>query len=221
MENQLTIESENKYDSKKTYTVYVNPINRHIIGLVGFINGVEYLNDGNNFLYININDLTFEEYTEISRSINSTEAMTFLGEDNRKIISRRIYIDLLDNTLFDTKKNMIYGLENIINLKVRCVDENLNDADNVKEIEVKNIKKGANPISFNDGDPDNHKIFVPNGSEVKCELMGEAVHTIKIKAKIPGVDYIWLTAYPQIWKLSADERENLKNWLKDNVVQPA
>ena len=221
MDNQIVIESESKYDGSKIYTVYVNPHNRHIIGLVGFITGVEYLNDGNDFLYFNMDDLTELEYKEISRSINTTEAMTFLGEDNRTIISRRISIDLLDDTIFDVTKNMLCGIDNIINLRVSCIDSNSNIVEEIKEIEVKNIKKGANPISFNDGDPDKNKIFVPNGSEVKCELLGEMVHTIKIKIKIPGVDYAWLTAYPQIFKLSKEERQDIKEWLSENAKQPA
>jgi hypothetical protein len=220
MDNQILIENEIKYDSTKTYTVYVNPHNRHIIGFVGFVVPVEELNDGNNFLFFQISDLTEKEYAQISRSINSTESMAFLGDDNRKIIFRKIYIDLLEETTFDAKKNMLCSPNNIVTLKVNCVDENLNIVEEIKEIEVKNIKKGGNPISFNDGDPDKHKIFVPNGSEVKCELLGEVVHTIKVKVKIPGIDYAWLTAYPQIIKLSKEEREHLKTWLKENAGQP-
>lgn len=221
MNSELLIESENKYDSNKIYTVYVNPHNRHIIGLVGFVTGVEYLNDGNNFLYFEMDNLTESEYKEIGKSINTTEAMTFLGEDNRTIITRRITIDLLEDTIFDVKKNMLCGIDNIVNLKINCVDSNLKLVEEIKEIEVKNIKKGANPISFNGEDPDKNKIFIPNGSEVKCELLGEVVHTIKIKIKIPNVDYAWLTAYPQVVKLSKEERQDLKEWLLKNAGQPA
>jgi len=221
MNNQMTIESSNEYSAEKVYTLYVNPVNRHITGMIGFAIGVEMLNDGNNFLSYNIDDLTETEYYEISRSIGSTEAMTFLDEDNRTIHLRRILIDLLEDTLIDTKNGMIFGLDNIINFRVRCVDENLNPAPDVQEIQVKNIKKSNNPIALNGKDPDFNKVMVSNPSEVKCELLGEGVHTVKIKAKVPGVDYLWLTAYPQMIKLSGQERENVKNWLKSNVVQPA
>jgi hypothetical protein len=215
------IESTNKYDKDKVYSLYVNPNNRHILGLVGFAIGVEQLNDGNNFLQFNIENLTEAEYYEISRSINSTEAMTFLKEDNRTIISRRILVDLMDDTMLNTKTGMIFGLNNIINLKVRVVDENLNTANDVKEIEIKNIKKNQNPMSLNDKDPGMHKIFVENPSVIKCELLGESVHTIKVKANIPGVNYLWLTAYPQLMKHTGEELENIKKWLLENAGQPA
>lgn len=218
---ETVVESENKFDENKVYSLYVNPNNRHILGLVGFIVGVEQLNDGNNFLHFNIEDLTEAEYYEISRSINSTESMTFLKEDNRTISSRRILVDLMDDTMFNTKTGMIFGLDNIINLRVRVVDENLNDAKDIKEIEIKNIKKNQNPMSLNDKDLNVHKIMVDNPSVIKCELLGEAVHTIKVKATIPGVDYLWLTAYPQLMKHTEEELENIKKWLVENAGQPA
>lgn len=219
--NLETIEGKNEYDPKKVYTLYVNPENRHITGMVGFTVGVQQLNDGNNFLSYNIDNLTKEEYIEISRSINSNEAMTFLNDDDDRTINvRRILIDLLDDTLIDTTNGMILGLNNITKFRVRVVDENLNEVRDVPEIEVKNIKKGNNPISLNGEPAEKHKIFVSNPSVLTCDLLGEGVHTIKIKAKVPGVEYLWLTAYPQMLRLSGEEREKLKNWLLENAGQP-
>jgi hypothetical protein len=218
----LTIEGKSEYDSKKVYTLYVNPKNRHITGMVGFTVGVQELNDGNNFLSYNIKDLTKEEYIEISRSINSTEAMAFLSEDDdRTIISRRILIDLLDDTMIDGKNGMIFGLNNIVKFKARIVDKDLKEVKDVVTIEVKNIKKGNNPMSLNNNEPERHKIFVDNPSVVTCELLGEGVHTIKIKAQVPEVDYLWLAAYPQMIKLNEEELENIKKWLLENAGQPA
>ena len=219
--NLEMIEGRSEYDSKKVYTLYVNPENRHITGMVGFTVGVQQLNDGNNFLCFNIDNLTKEEYTEISRSINSNESMSFLSEDDDRTISvRRILIDLLDDTLFDATNGMIMGLNNITKFKIRVVNENLKEVDDVPEIEVKNIKKGNNPISLNGGESEKYKIFIKNPSEITCELLGEGVHTIKIKAKVPGVDYTWLTAYPQMLRLNFEEKEKLKNWLLENAGQP-
>jgi hypothetical protein len=218
----LTIEGKSEYDAKKVYTLYVNPKNRHITGMVGFTIGVEELNDGNNFLYFNIKDLTKEEYIEVSRSINSNEAMTFLSEDDdRTIISRRILIDLLDDTMVDAKNGMIFALDNVVKFRARVVDRELKEVKDVPSIEVKNIKKGNNPMSLNGYEPERHKVFVDNPSVVKCELLGEGVHTLKIKAQIPEVDYLWLAAYPQMIKLKEEEIENLKNWLLENTGQPA
>jgi hypothetical protein len=218
---QNVVEASNKYDENKVYSLYVNPNNRHIIGMVGFVVGVEQLNDGNNFLHFNINNLTESEYYEISRSINSTEAMTFLKEDNRTITSRRILVDLMDDTMLNTKSGMIFGINNVINLRVKVVDENSDNAIDVEEIEIKNIKKNQNPMSLNDKDLNVHKIMVKNSSIVKCELLGDSVHTIKVKAVIPGVDYLWLTAYPQLMKHTEEELENIKKWLLENAGQPA
>jgi hypothetical protein len=204
------------YDKNKTYTVYVNPINRHIVGFVGFAVGVESLNDGNNFSHYNITDLTEEEYADLSRSINSTECMTFLDVDDRTIIVRRMYIDLLDNTFFDTNINMIYAVDNIATIRVGCVDNTLSTADDVTEIQIKNLKKNFNPVSINGNGPDVVKMMVPNPTIITLELQGDGVHTIKTKAVMPNVQYLWLTAYPQFIKLTPEQQSNLKDWLANN-----
>jgi hypothetical protein len=221
MVNQNVIETYTKYDSSKVYALYVNPTNRHITAMVGFAIGIESLNDGNNFLHYNIDDLTELEYYTISQSISATDSVTFLGEDNRTILVRRLMVDLMDDTLFDGKTGMIFGLKETINLRVKCVDGNLNQAYDVQTIEIKNIKKDQVPMSLNGNQPEVHKIVVTNGSTVNCELMGEGVHTVKIKAKLPEVDYLWLTVYPQMIRPSEQELENIKNWLLENAGQPA
>ena len=213
-----SIAGSNKYDPLKVYALYVNPSNRHIAAIVGFASPIESLNDGNNFLHVNVADLKEDEYNIISKSINSTECMTFLGDNNRTIIVRRLFIDLLENTFFDANINMIYGLDNIIKLGVRCVDNTLTEVDDVKSIQIKNIKKNYNPISLNDNSPDILKVHLDNPGTVKCELLGDNVHTIKIKATLPTVSYLWLTAYPQMIKLTAEHQANLKAWL---ATQPA
>jgi hypothetical protein len=108
-----------------------------------------------------------------------------------------------------------------VKLNVKVVDGQSKVTNDVAKIEVKNIKKGNNPMSLNGEEPEKHKIFIDNPSVVTCELLGEGVHTIKIKAQLPEVDYLWLTAYPQMLRLNAEERENLKNWLLENAGQPA
>lgn len=205
------------YDPSKVYTVYVNPDNRHILGMVGFVAGLVHLNDGNGFLYYNINDLTLKEYNEISRSINSTEWMTFLETDNRTVLSRRIYIDLMENTFFDANINAIYAVDNIVNLRVRCVDENLQEPSDIPTIEIKNIKKASAPISFNGGDPANYKTSLANPSVLRCELEGEGIHTIKVKALLPNVPYLFLTAFPQMVALNDEHQQNLKDWIAANL----
>lgn len=221
MLNQNVIETTTKYDANKVYALYVNPTNRHITAMVGFAVAIEELNDGNNFLHYNIDDLTEIEYYTISQSISTTDSVTFLGEDNRTISVRRLVVDLMDDTLFDGKTGMIFGLKETINLRVKCVDGNLNPAFDVQNIEIKNIKKDQVPMSLNGNQPEIHKIVIGNGSTVHCELMGEGVHTIKIKAKIPDIDYLWLTVYPQMIRPSEEELENIKNWLLENAGQPA
>lgn len=211
--NPTVVEYTRKYDPNIVYTVYVNPANRHITGFVGFSTGVEYLNDGNGFQFYNISDLTEDEYKSLSMSINSTECMAFLGDDNRTIIVRRILIDLLDGTFYDGNSKMLYGVDNIIKLRVRCVDNTETTADDVSEIIIKNVKKNRNPMSINGMDPDVVKTSVANPDEVTLELLGEGVHTIKVKGKLPTVQYLWLTAYPQMFKLSGEQNTELKRWL--------
>lgn len=217
-EQTPVVDSDSGYNSKKTYALYVNPVNRHICGMVGFLGGIDYINDGRNFLCHNIYDMTEEEYTLISHSINSNESMTFLGEDNRTIISRKIIVDMLEGTYFDAKAGMMYAVNNEINLRVRCVDNTSTAADDVVSIEVKNMKKTDNPVSFNGQSSDLVKVHVDNPSEITIKLLGEGVHPIRIKAKIPTVEYLWLTAYPQLAKLNEEQLQALDTWIAEQKV---
>lgn len=217
-EQTPVVDSDSGYNSKKTYALYVNPANRHICGMVGFLGGIDYINDGRNFLCHNIYDMTEDEYKQISFSINSNESMTFLGEDNRTIISRKILVEMLDGTYFDAKAGMMYAVNNEVNLRIRCVDNTASTADDVVSVEVKNMKKTDNPVSFNDQSSDVVKLSVDNPSVVKIKLLGEGVHPIRIKAKIPTVEYLWLTAYPQLAKLDEEQMQALDKWIAEQQV---
>lgn len=203
------IVSNMEFDPNKIYTCYVNPQNRHIVGFLGFASGIVAMNDGNNFPHYNISDLTKEEYNDISLSLSSTESMAFLETDNRTVYCRRIYIDLLDNTFFDPTIKMIYAVDNKVKLRVRCVDEKMNSAIDVPNIKVKNIQNNI-PISFNGQGLDVTKLDLSNPSEITCELLGEGTHTIQVKATLSDVDYLFLTAYPQMLKLNDADMATLK-----------
>lgn len=213
---QPVIDADSGYNAKKTYALYVNPANRHISGMIGFIVPIDDVTDSRNYLHVNIMDLTEDEYVDISRSLNNTDSMTFLGEDNRTIITRRIYIDMLDGTFFDQKAGMMYAVNNEVKLRVRCVDNTLTDADDVKVVEVKNVKKADNPISINGADPSTIKVYLDNPSEVSLKLLGTGVHAVKVKAKLPNVEYLWLTAYPQLAHLDAQQLADLDKWIAEN-----
>ena len=210
------IDSHGGYQAGKVYALYVNPANRHISGIIGFLGYVDQISDVRNYDTYTIEDLTEDEYVMISRSINSNESMTFLGEDGRTIISRRILIDLLDGTYYDQTRNMIYGLDNLVRMRVRCVDNTETESDDVVEVEVKNIKKMDAPISINGAPAENIKTTVGNPAEVSFQLQGEGVHTIRFKAKIPTVDYLWLTVYPQLLRLSSEDLVGLRQWYDQN-----
>lgn len=200
----------------KTYALYVNPANRHISGMIGFLGPVSNIIDNRNYDSYTITDLTEEEYMLVSRSINSNESMTFLGDDDRTIISRQIMIDLLDNTFFDEKSGSIYGLDNVVKLRVRCVDNTDSKADDVNTIEVKNIKKLENPVSINGAPVEQVKTTCANPAELTFNLEGSGIHTIRFKAKIPTVDYLWLTVYPQLLRLTDEDQANLRAWIAAN-----
>jgi hypothetical protein len=203
------VEANMEFDSSKVYTCYVNPQNRHIVGFIGFKAGILAMNDGNNFPHYNITDLTEQEYKDISLSLSSTESMAFLNEDNRTVSCRRVYIDLLEDTFFDPTIKMIYAVDNKVKLRVRCVDEYMNSAPDVETVSVKNIQTNI-PISFNDQGLDVAKLSLPNPSEITCELLGEGTHTIQVKATLNDVDYLFLTAYPQMLKLNDTDMATLK-----------
>lgn len=206
----LVYDQQRVYNPNNIYTLYINPENRHIAGLVGFVVAIEGLADGRGYLSYNISDMTEAEYNMVSESINSTECMTFLDTDNRTIIQRRVCIDLLDNTFYDATVNKIYGVDNIVKIRVRCVDNTVSTVDDVTEIVVKNVKKGRQPMTINGLDPDVVKTTVPNNSEVTLELLGDGTHTLKIKATLPTVSYLWLTAYPQLLALTDEQNAGLK-----------
>lgn len=217
LETELPIvEGTSGYGADKTYALYVNPANRHISGLIGFLGPVSDILDNRNYESYSISDLTEEEYIMISRSLNSNEAMTFLGDDNRTIISRAIMIDLLDNTFFDEKSGAIYGLDNVVKLRVRCIDNTDSKADDVDVIEVKNIKKLDNPVSINGAPVEQVKTSCANPAELTFKLEGTGMHTIRFKAKIPTVDYLWLTVYPQMLRLTDEDQANLRAWIEAN-----
>lgn len=207
------VQSTSTYSATHIYTLYVNPENRHIVGMIGGKVAAEQLNDGNNFPSYCLTDMTEDEYQIVKMSINSTECMTFLDVDNRTIIVRRVCVDLLDNTFFDAKANKIYGVDNIVKLRIRCVDNTLTHTDDVTEIIIKNVKKGRQPMSFNGMDPDVYKTTVTNPAELTVELLGDGVHTIKVKATLPTVQYLWLTAYPQMLALTDEQNADLKKYL--------
>lgn len=214
-DNLPEVEASMTFDSKKVYTCYVNPENRHITGFIGFKTGIENLTDGSGFPYYNITDLTEEEYKDISLSLSSTEAIAFLNEDNRTVHCRRVYIELLENTFYEPNIKLIYAIDNKVKMRVRCIDENLNDATDVQSVSVKNIKNGT-PISFNNGEITQTKVTVDNPSDITCELMGEGVHAIQVKAVLNNVDYLFLTIYPQMLKLNDEDMEKLKASLSSN-----
>lgn len=216
--NTPIIKGDIGYNPDKTYALYVNPANRHIAGMIGFLGPIESISDGRNFETHSFTDLTEQEYTDISRSINSHESFTFLDSDNRTIISRRIMVDLLDNTFYDTKIGMIYGVNNEVKLRIRCIDNTSSTADDVTAIEVKNIKKSENPVELNGNPADVVKITISNPGEVTAKLTGTGVHALRIKAKIPGVDYLWLTVYPQLIKLNDEQLAALDTFIASRPV---
>jgi hypothetical protein len=210
--NIPTVNTTATYDSSKVYTCYVNPKNRHITAFVGFKGGLIGMNDGNGFPFYNITDLTEEEYNDISLSLNSTESMAFLNENNRTVHCRRIYIDLLENTFYDPTVKKIYGVNNIVKLNVKCVDENMQETSDVQTLSVKCITNNQ-PISINGQDPSIIKSVVNNPSDITLELLGESSCAIQIKAVLSNVDYLFLTAYPQLLKLTDNDNANLVSYL--------
>ena len=209
------------YSPDKCYTVYVNPVNRHVTGLVGFALPVEHIDDGNAFDFYQLDNLTEEEYTILSTSINSNESMTFLDADNRTIITRKISVDLLENTYYDATLNAIYAVDNVARLRVSCVDNTLSTADDVKEVELKNIKP-EHPVALDGTDTAKLKTKIANSSNVSIKLLGEAgsMTTIRLKAKIPTVEYLWLTAYPQFISIDEASSKQIKAQNANPTNQP-
>jgi hypothetical protein len=208
-----TINVNSEYDSTKVYTCYVNPTNRHITAFIGFQTGVEDMSRGDGFPFYNITDLSEQEYKDISLSLHSTESMAFLNEDNRTVHCRRLYIDLLENTFYDPSLKRIYAVDNIVKLRVKCIDEDGNVPEDVQSLQVKNILDNQ-PINFNGQDFSTTKITVSNPSDITCELLGEGTHTLKVKAVLSNVDYLFLTAFPQMLKITDSDNANLKSYIE-------
>jgi hypothetical protein len=215
-EQVTEIAVEQQYDPRKNYTVYVNPENRHITGFVGFIVPVESLNDGAGWPSYNLQNLTKEEYSMLSMSINNKDMMAFLDEDNRTIHLKQFQMELLNNTYYDTNLKKMYGQNNRITLKIGVYDENHNICEDVTQIRVKNNTTGddSDTISINSLEASQKSIYVPNGATCTFDLLKEGPAGLSLKAIVPGVDYLWLNIFPQLLCLNQEHLANLHSWIE-------
>ncbi len=215
-EQVTEIAVEQQYDPRKNYTVYVNPENRHITGFVGFIVPVEGLNDGAGWPSYHLQNLTKEEYTMLSMSINNKEMMAFLDNDNRTVHLKQLQVELLDHTYYDTNLKKIYGENNRITLKVGVYDENHNICEEIQNIRIKNNTTGDNSdtISINGLGGSQKSTYVVNGATCTFDLLREGPAALSIKATVPGVDYLWLNVFPQLLCLNEEHLANLHSWIE-------
>lgn len=214
-EQSTEIDVQQQYDPKKSYTVYVNPSNRHIIGLVGFIVPVMELNDGAGWPSYALANLTEEEYTVLSMSINNKELMAFLDNDNRTILTRQLQVELMNNTYYDTNLKKMYGANNTITLKIGVYDKQHNLCEDIENIRIKNITSGDdnNTISINGSSATQKTVYVQNGSTCTFDLQREGPASISLKANVPNIDYLWLSTFPQFLCLNSEHLANLHSWI--------
>jgi len=210
MTDEITIQTG--WTADKQYSINFSTINRLITGLYGAIAPFEDVvhsdsNMGSHYL----GQISKEYYDNIAESIINPGQLVFWTAEN-KIKLRKAVVDFGPNTYIDNTRNAIVGIDNLITLIPRIVDEHGKNWSDVTEIQIKNMGKLDFPININGGDPATYKASAPNGSTVTFQLGKRGRATLRVKAMVPEVDHVWISLYPELYGYDDDQLAKLAAW---------
>jgi hypothetical protein len=210
MTDEITIKTG--WTADKKYSINFSTVNRLITGLYGAIAPFEdVVHSDTNMESHYLGQISKELYDNIAESIINPGQLVFWTTDNQ-IKLRKAVVDFGPNTYIDNTRNAIVGIDNLVTLIPRIVDEDGNNWHDVTEIQIKNMGKLDFPISINGGDPANYKASVANGSAVTFQLGKRGRATLRFKASVPEVDHVWISLYPELYGYDTDQLAKLAAW---------
>lgn len=197
----------------KEYSITYSTVNRLINGLVGAIAPfVEVSNADTNIASHHLGTISREMYDNIAESIVNPGQLVFWTEQNT-IKLRKVLVDFGPNTYLDDKRNAIVGVDNLITLVPKIVDQDGKVWPDITEIQIKNMNKLEFPISINNGNSSEYKASVTNGASVTFKLENRGRATLRFKAIVPELSHIWISLYPELYGYDDEGLAKLATWV--------
>jgi hypothetical protein len=196
----------------KQYSITYSTVNRLINGLFGAIapfNDVVHADE--NIASHYLGTISNDMYDSIAQSIIDPGQLVFWTEQNT-IKLRKVLFYFGPNTYIDDKRNAIVGIDNLITLVPKIVDQDGVVWNDITEIQIKNMNKLEFPISINDGNSTEYKSSVANGATVTFKLENRGRATLRFKAIVPELSHIWISLYPELYGYDDDGLAKLADW---------
>jgi hypothetical protein len=210
MTDEITIKTG--WTAEKLYSINFSTVNRLISGLYGAIAPFEdVVHSDTNIETHYLGAISKELYDNIAESIINPGQLVFWTETNT-IKLRKAVVDFGPNTYLDNARNAIVGVDNLVTLIPKIVDESGNSWGDITEIQIKNMNKLEFPISINGNDTSAYKATTANGSTVTFQLGNRGRATLRFKAMVPEVDHVWISLYPELYGYDADGLAKLADW---------
>jgi hypothetical protein len=196
----------------KQYSITYSTVNRLINGLFGAVAPFEdVIHADENVASHYLGTISKAMYDDIAQSIIDPGQLVFWTEQN-VIKLRKVSVDFGPNTYLDDKRNAIVGVDNLITLVPKIVDQDGKVWPDITEIQIKNMNKLEFPISINNGNSSEYKTSVTNGASVTFKLENRGRATLRFKAIVPELSHIWISLYPELYGYDEDGLAKLATW---------
>jgi len=197
----------------KTYTILYSTVNRLITGLFGTIAPIVELSHPDEYIVSHyLGTISKEMHDNIAESIVNPGQLVFWTEQNT-IKLRKVLVDFGPNTYLDGKRGAIVGVDNLITLVPKIVDQDGTVWPDITEIQIKNMNKLEFPISINNGISSEYKTSVTNGASVTFKLENRGRATLRFKAIVPELSTIWISLYPELYGYDDEGLAKLATWV--------
>jgi hypothetical protein len=197
----------------KQYSITYSTVNRLINGLFGAIAPfADVVHADENIASHYLGTISQNLYDNIAESIINPGQLVFWTEQNT-IKLRKVLVDLGPNTYIDDKRNALVGINNLITVIPKIVDQDGTVWTDITEIQIKNMNKLEFPISINSGNSSEYKTSVTNGSTVTFKLENRGRATLRFKAIVPELSHIWISLYPELYGYDEDGLAKLATWV--------
>jgi hypothetical protein len=200
------------WDAEKLYSVAYSTETRLINGLYGAVLPLEdVVHSDTGITSHYIGSITKDVYDNIAESITTSSALAFWNHDNTLKV-RKIIVDFSKDTFLDDKRHSIVGLNNVVKLVAKCVDQHGAVWNDVPQVQIKNMAKREFAVSINGTDPATYKLSVPSNTEVAFTMQDQGRVTIRFKVVIPELSSVWLTVYPELYAYNTADLAAFTAW---------